>query len=388
MRGAYGLHYGEIFTATYNQIRFNPPEVVKFELVAPDLLAPFTRLNVPADPTARAAVYEFPPDLTTPYSHQYNFAWEPGIGSQWRLQLGYAGSRTHRLLMLWYTNRARPVAGVAQTTATVNERRPDQRYYDVRRIINGSVGYFDAARVTLLMPRAMGWSMDASYWCSKSIDLGAPYTGTASTEDTRQSLAQTETGIREDMKGPSAFDHRHAMLVRASWESPGAATSDPRLRKLLGHWELSAVLLLKTGTPFTVITGSDAPGYGNVDGDNGDRPHLLDPALLGRTINHPDRSREALPASGFAYPKPEDARGNLGVNTFRKDGISNINAAVARRFSVRGERWMLFRAEAVNLLNTPQFAEPWRELASPSFGFITNTLNEGRAFHLMLRIGF
>jgi hypothetical protein len=137
-----------------------------------------------------------------------------------------------------------------------------------------------------------------------------------------------------------------------------------------------------------VITGSDGPGYGNVDGDNGDRPHILDPSILGRTVNHPDTSRAALPANAFAFLQPFETRGNLGMNTFRKDGIANVNAAVSRTVLLGGDRRLLIRAESMNVLNTPQFAEPWRELASPSFGFITNTLNDGRSFRFLLRFSF
>jgi hypothetical protein len=146
--------------------------------------------------------------------------------------------------------------------------------------------------------------------------------------------------------------------------------------------------LFKTGTPFTIITGSDGPGYGNVDGDNGDRPHILDPAILGRTVNHPDTAPGRLPRSAFAFPVPTDPRGNLGTNTFRKDGVANVNAAISRTFAIRGDSRLVVRAESVNLLNTPQFAEPWRELASPNFGSITNTLNEGRSMRFLLRFSF
>jgi hypothetical protein len=45
---------------------------------------------------------------------------------------------------------------------------------------------------------------------------------------------------------------------------------------------------------------------------------------------------------------------------------------------------LLLRAESINLLNTPQFAEPGSMLGTPEFGFITNTLNDGRTFRFNL----
>ena len=55
-----------------------------------------------------------------------------------------------------------------------------------------------------------------------------------------------------------------------------------------------------------------------------------------------------------------------------------MNASISRPWSLGSERQLLFRAESINLFNTPQFAEPGRDLVNPNFGQITNTLNDGR----------
>jgi hypothetical protein len=148
------------------------------------------------------------------------------------------------------------------------------------------------------------------------------------------------------------------------------------------------VLLAKTGPPFTVFSGSDGAGFGNVDGSPGDRPDLLDSSILGRTVNNPDTSVRLLPKSAFAFIGPAESRGNLGVGVFRRGGIRNVNASLSRTWTLAPERSLTFRAESINFLNTPQFAEPGTDLTSPSFGQITNTLNEGRTFQFQLRFRF
>lgn len=385
-RAAYGVHFGEIFPITFTQIRYNPPYNQKFEIQAPDILTAFQRLNSPVDPTARNSLFVIPSDLRTPYSHLYNASWEPQVSSHIRLQLGYVGSRSHKLFLMNYTNRAAVVnTPLALITATITDRRPDARYHDVRRIANGSHGYFDAARVSVIVTRWKSLAIDASYWWSKAIDLGAGYTNTATGDDGRQSQAQSEFNVWSDVKGPSAFDQRHALLVRSSYATPRLPGSAGWLRRVFGSWDLGAVVLAKTGTPFTVITGSDGPGFGNVDGDQGDRPNILDPSILGRKVSNPDTSVALLPKTAFGYIKPGELRGNIGSNTFRKAGIGNVNASLQRTFTLAGDRRFNVRAESVNFFNTPQFAEPWRELTSPNFGFITNTLNDGRAFRFTAR---
>jgi len=367
LRASGGVHYGEIFPATFQQVRFSPPGSIKLVVVRPTLFEPLNE-------SARGNFYLLDPELATPYEYQYNAAWQVPLGRGASLQLGYVGSRAHKLLMMWYLNRARPSATLAQTTATINDRRPDPRFAETRWAFNGSRGFYDAARVSLVLPAWRGLAMDASYWFSKSMDLGASYTNTAQGPDSRLSRNQSEFEQQSDMRGRSDFDQPHAFLWRGSYTRR--------------QWTLSLVTLLKQGTPFTVVSGSDAPGYGNVDGNGGDRPHVADVSVLGRTIGHPDTSRALLPRSAFVYMEPTDVRGNLGRNTFRKGAIRNVNASVARAFAWNGSKRITLRAESVNLLNTPQFAGPGVELANGNFGQITNTLNEGRTFRASLQFAW
>jgi hypothetical protein len=383
------MQYGEIFPVTFGQSRFNPPANLRLSVDAPSLVDPLKDLG-PADfePGARSGLFELDRHLVAPYSHQYNFSWQLRLPRDWKLDLSYIGSRSHRLLAGWWLNRAEQVPGIEPTTDNINDRRPDPNFFEIRKILNGSRGYFDAAKVTLTIPYWYGLSGEASYWFSKAIDLGSNYLNTASGRDAHESLSPSGFNVQGEMRGLSDFDQPHAFLWRLSYEAPALAAQPSWLRAMLGGWSITGVILRKSGTPFTVISGSDSPGFGNVDGADGDRPHILDPSILGRTIDNPDTSSGMLPASAFAFMTPEERSGNLGRNTFRKDGIWNVNAGLSRSWPLGGDRSLLLRAESINLLNTSQFAEPGRELTSPNFGQITNTLNDGRTFRFRLQFGF
>ena len=384
LRSAYGVQYGEIFPVTFGRARFNPPTNLIISVDAPDLASPLKDLQPSdLDPTARSSIFQLDPNLVAPYSHQYNFSWELSFRRDWHLAFGYVGSRSHRLLTTWHLNRARPVDGIPQDTSTINERRPDQRFYQVRHILNGSRGYFDAAKVRFTMPPWRGLTLDASYWFSKAIDLGANYTSTG-----RASASPSESAYQEEMKGPSSFDQPHALLWRVNYETPRLPMRNGWMGRILGQWQISSIILLKSGAPFGVYSGSDGPGFGNVDGSSRDRPILLDPSILGRTIDNPDTSQQMLPQSAFAFIEPTSARGNLGRNTFRRDGIWNVNAGLSRRWSLSGDKSLQFRAESINFLNHPHFARPGRRLTADNFAQITRTLNEGRTFAFTLRFSF
>ena len=386
LRGSYGIHYGQIFDVTYGQSRFSPPQNINIALQAPDLVRPLARLT-PSDfdPNARSTVFSMDPELATPYSHQYGLDWQFGLGGGWTIDLGYVGSRTHKLLTMWYTNRAQPVEGIPQTTRTVNLRRPDPRFFDNRLVLNGSRGYFDAAKAVLTIPNWRGLSMEASYWWSKAVDLGNDFSNTASGRSGRLGRSQSEFNSHAEMKAVSSFDQPHAVLLKATWALP---SSRGRLKRIADGWTLSSVVLGKSGTPFDVISGSDGQGFGNVDGSPSDRPNLIDAGVLGQSVDDPDTSSGLLPVSAFAFIRPTDRAGNLGRNTFRKDGIFNVNIALSKEWPLRREASARIRAEGLNLFNHPQFAEPGRELTSPNFGQITNTLNDGRAFKFSLELAF
>jgi hypothetical protein len=103
-------------------------------------------------------------------------------------------------------------------------------------------------------------------------------------------------------------------------------------------------------------------------------------------IGHPDVAPLILRRDRFSYIPVGEDRGNLGRGTFRRGGIFNWNAALQRSWKLPHDGSLQFRAEAYNATNTPQFDEPQRNVTSPAFGKITNTLNDGRVFQLGLRI--
>lgn len=389
IRGAYGLHYGELFDATYMQARFNTPGVLGVVINAADLLEPLAELEPSdLDPTARSIRYRLDPELSTPYSHQYNFSWTLEPRRDWTLEFGYVGSRSHRLINQRYTNRAQSVPGISQVTRTINLRRADSRYFDVLHVLNGSIGYYDAAKATWRMRRWAGLDLEASYWWSKAIDLASDYTNTGVGRDGRLARSPNEFDVWGYMKGVSEFDQPHAVLWRVNYTMSPMRWLPPVARPLLGGWQASSVVVWKSGTPFGVRSGSDSPGVGNVDGAGSDRPNLLDASILGQAVNHPDTSRGRLPRSAFAFIAPTDPGGDLGRNTFRKDSVWNVNFALSKRVLLVRKSSLLLRAEALNFLNHPQFAEPDINLASRTFGAITNTLNDGRAFRFTLQVSF
>ncbi|MBI5281560.1 MAG: hypothetical protein HY858_07765 [Candidatus Solibacter usitatus] len=386
-RVMYTTTFAQIQPAAYQQIRLNPSLVTYIMVADPNLVNPLRGLDL-NDPQRRYAPTWLSPDLATPYSHQYNAGLERKLWAASMLRVSYIGSRTFKLLNTYSMNRAEPVAGIPFTTATVNLRRPDPRYYDTKTVVNGGIAYFDAGQVAWDLPARRGLLASVSYTFSKAIDQGPDFTSTAANKDVQSFRSQWQYDSFGDKKGLSTFDSTHALLFNYSWEVPAPRNASHWLKAATSNWQISGANMWKKGTPLTLYIGSDAPGFGNVDGGGADRPNLLDPSILGKTIAHPDTATQILSRSRFAYLTPGTMAGSMGRGNLRKSSIWNWNAAVSRQIRLPNECVAQLRAEAFNVSNTPQFDEPQRNLSSPAFGKITNTLNDGRVLQIGFRLMF
>jgi hypothetical protein len=381
LRAGYTASFGQIFPVTYGQQRYNLPARY-IQVQNPSLLDPLRGVDLE---NGRTSPTLLSPDLVAPYAHQYGISFERRFAGQYLLRFGYTGSRSFKLLDLFVFNRAETVPGIPLTSQTIDQRRADPRYYEVKHVVNTGIAYLDAAQISIDAPYRAGLAWGLSYTFAKAIDAGSDYAGTAANRDASSARSQSQYDSFYDKKGLSKFDAPHSFILYGAYDLPRLAVNGAG-GWLLNGWQVSGSTLLKSGTPLTLYIGSDAPGFGNVDGGPSERPNIVDPSILGMTIPHPDVAPQILRRDRFAYIPPGELRGNVGRGAFRKASIRNLNAALAKHWRWGRERTVMLRGEAFNLTNTPQFDEPQRNLSSPAFGKITNTLNDGRILQLGLRL--
>lgn len=382
-RGSYSIAFGEIFPVTYSQIRYSPPLVRAVSLQNPILTDLLRGVDLNST-NQRAALLRFNPDVATPYAHQYTLTMEHAFGPM-SLTLAYLGSRSIKVFGPLVFNRARYAPGA--TTGNVNQRRPDQSIFEDMRISNAGMAYLDAAQVSWRFRALKGFTGGGTFTWSKALDQGSMYNSTAANNDLIGG-SQAETHQLQDLKGLSQFDSPYSLALFGTQQLPTWRGLGKPVNAIAGKWQVSGIVVAKSGTPFTLNTGSDAPGFGNVDGTGGDRPNVLNPSVLGATIGDPNTSTQIMNLRNFGFVVPGQVAGNIGRNTFRKGPIFNINASLAREWKWGGQRTYLlrFQAEAFNLTNHPQFEAPQINMTAPSFGKITNTLNNGRVLQLGLRL--
>jgi hypothetical protein len=153
---------------------------------------------------------------------------------------------------------------------------------------------------------------------------------------------------------------------------------------LVGGWQMTGILTMQTGRPFTVVTGTDQSGTAG----NNDRPNIIGDWR----VSNPSPTRWFNPctrlangtlrncAAGDTPAWEQNAAGtfgNAGRNILRGDGLHNFDLGVSRFFRVTERQQFQFRAEVFNLTNHPNFFFPNNSLASTALSTIGRAANTG-----------
>ena len=148
---------------------------------------------------------------------------------------------------------------------------------------------------------------------------------------------------------------------------------------IAGGWALSGITTLSSGLPFTLNLNFDNANIGNTNWPN----------RIGRgTLDNPTIDKW-FDTSAFAFPA-QYVQGNAGRNILTGPGTVSTDISLQRRFRlpINEASTLEFRAEAVNLFNTPQFGTPGATLGTPQFGVIGGTARANRQMQLGLRLLF
>jgi len=166
------------------------------------------------------------------------------------------------------------------------------------------------------------------------------------------------------------------------------------LRGILNGWAISPIVMLRSGLPFTVVSGRD----NNLDGTSAnDRPNLV-PTMNPVLDSH--RSRTQLVAQWFntaaftqncvgntSTPTCLPTDGNAARNLLDGPGFRDVDLAIFRNFKIKERFDLQARVEASNVFNTVSLNSPNATLTSSAFGKITSA-QPMRQLQLGLRLTF
>jgi hypothetical protein len=186
-------------------------------------------------------------------------------------------------------------------------------------------------------------------------------------------------------RGLSDFDRRHSSVTSVIWNMSYFDKSNPFLKAVINGWQLSGIVTLQSGLPFSVVTGADS----NFDGNANDRANVTGDPFL-----DPNRARSAVTAAWFntsAFSLPTGGQdGNAARNLMTGPGTKNVDLGIFRNFRIKEKFDFQMRGEFTNAFNLVNLSNPngtYSTAVNNNFGKIL-TAAPMRGVQVGLRLSF
>jgi hypothetical protein len=155
-------------------------------------------------------------------------------------------------------------------------------------------------------------------------------------------------------------------------------SASPVIESVAGGWQLSGMLVLRTGFPFTVTTPGNIANTGGIT----QVPNRTSDPTLPSSHRTEDRFFDTS-----AFTRPANfTLGNAGINPLVGPGFWNLDLSAAKLFRVREHLRVQFRGEFFNVLNHPNAGTPGGSVSSATLGRITSTFGDPRVMQFGLKL--
>lgn len=350
-----------------------------------DLTPGFGAVPVGQKPTT--AVAYFNPNRSVGYLYQANLDIQREFRGNLLVDVGYLGTFGHHL-------PAPDAQSIDQVPTNLlgpgntQSLRPFPQFSNVS-IIAADIGKsnYNGLNIGVEKRYSNGLQFRANYTWAKFIDNITSRNELAAYPGTD---AFTNYYNQASDRGLSGNDIRHRFVWSSIYEVPYGkgrrfSGNSRILDAVAGGWSVGAVAEVRTGTPLSPIELTNKTNSFS----DGVRPNVVgDPTISG------DRSKaqqlaEWFNVNAFAAPAAYTF-GNAGRTFGTGPGAVNFDATLLKDFHVTERQTLQFRAEALNLMNHANFANPDTRQGSATFGQITSLVagNQSRIFQLGLHYGF
>ena len=230
---------------------------------------------------------------------------------------------------------------------------------------NGMMKY-DAFETTFRVSAFRGLTTNLHYTLSK----GEGQQGGSLVGNFNSSLGdayfQTQDFFDPDFDiSPLTDEARHRVIGSAIYELPWLTERKDLLGTVLGGWQLSGVISIRSGEPLRI---SQASGIGNSRPDyNGGNQVFED---WRDTLQYLDRSAYTLVPT-YPLTRATVRPGTQNPSQLQAPGRRRVDLTIAKSFTLRGRTQLQVRAESFNAFNWRQYSDPVTNITAANFGRIT-----------------
>lgn len=346
-------------------------------------------------------------DARSGYVQQYSFDFQRQLPKNFVLGVGYIGSKSLQLAQNGRNiNQLDPrflslgsalnqsvanpmfqkggILGVAGATITRSQLlRPFPQFTSVsldRSDTNRAL--YHALYVKVQRRFAQGFTATATYTRSQNMDASYGSTG----NDFAGTVSEPQNAYAPEMEYSLSSSHTpHRLSLSTTYELPFGKgkmfLSNNRLADLaVGGWSVNLVSIMQTGYPLTITQPND----NSVFGANHMRPNAT--GVSPQPDLPFDKRIDGWFNRAAFVQAPQYTFGNLSRTlSIRGPGQVNWDLSVFKTFSIHERLKAQFRAEALNLANTPMFYAPNTTYTNSAFGVINSQANFSRMIQLGVR---
>jgi hypothetical protein len=266
------------------------------------------------------------PNLQLPRSYQWNVALEKSFGGKQAISATYVGQAGRDLIR----EEAIPLTNSNFVPGNVLELA-----------VNDARSNYNALQVQYRRPLASGLQALFNYSWSHSLDNAS--------DDVTLGISNTVISGARDYAS-SNFDVRQSFSGALSYDLPAAAKSGP-IALLTKDWSLNTVIVARTGFPFNALVFAPS-----VLGVTFSRPNLVPDQP--EWVSAPSApGGKILNSNAFSVPSTP-TQGTEKRNDIPGFGLTQVDFSIARKFPITERLNLQFRADAFNLFNHPNFANP------------------------------
>jgi hypothetical protein len=312
---------------------------------------------------------------------KWNLAIQHELPGNMALEVAYIGNHQSHALIQNDPNTC-PNYGTNDSSITCNSLRPYTNIGSVSGTASFGYGNYNALTAKLEKRFSQGLQFISAYTYGHALaNSGTTLsgsTGLGTLDPTNYGTSYTS----------ASWDIRHNFTTGFQYEVPFGkgktygAHLNPVVNAIAGNWQLNGILTLRTGVPFTLRSNA-CEGVWNAcvpDVVSGLDPNAAPSG--GRT------PQEWFNTAAVTAPAALTG-GNAGLQTNYGPPTRNLDFSIFKQFPIKERFNLQFRAESLNLTNTPQFSIPDNNLQDANFGKITTTTaSSERHIQFSLRLQF
>ena len=336
-------------------------------------------------------IFAVQPNLVAPYVTQWNLDIQHAITNNLSLSVAYVGNHGTKLLGNMDLNQGSVGSGGACPAKPYCSQFPYLNYID--SLSNVAKSNYNGLQVTLTQRALHGLSFNASYTYSHALDDVSDNFGLGNT-----GVPLNSTNYAGFLYGPTDGDIRHRFTLTTTYAIPGRQS----FAQLLQGWQINSLVTIQSGAPW---------GPQDLTNDFANNGEMGNPAVLGagwdffgnrsdfQSNQHPipfcsgastctDQYGNAVPtttaqtmwgkctavapslgnlAAGGCYvqgnsvmvPPAPGTFPTMSRSMFRDSGYKNWDLSVYKNWKFQERLTAQFRVELFNVLNHPNFANPY-----------------------------